>query len=199
MNRRQFLVRAASAVGALITTTFVRQSLAYIETHAAPLLLEPAQRARRVLYAVPRHAGYGLYLGEPDEQAPVWTWQELAEEQGCYGQREILEFVHGHAAPESVFELRGLLNQPADDWTVGEYWASKHAPNTLAFHYLDELDLGPDFGARRGARGELRFIEGCCPGNDLLMVEAGDALTLSLLQARLNELDERTEIRVWPH
>jgi hypothetical protein len=195
MDRRQFLVRAASVLGALITPSFVREAEAFARSEHSPLLLPPSAAAKRTLIAVPSSRGYLLHIGDPDERVPEWTWRELAEEHGYYDE-DALEFVADHNDGCTRRELRALLRQPADHWLVAETWEGCYASNTLAFNYLDGLDLGPEFGEAPGARGDLSFIEGYHPGNDTRAVEAADALTLSLLQARLVELGESTTLEV---
>ena len=44
---------------------------------------------------------------------------------------------------------------------------------------------------------ELRFINGANPGVDYLVVHAADALTLSLLQERLNQLKTGMHISIF--
>ena len=196
MDRRQFLVRAAAGLGALITPSFLRDAQAFVQAEASPLLLPPAVAAKRTLVAVPMHSGYSLHVGTPFEPAPAWTWRELAEERGCWGVDEVLDFIAGHNDELNRRERRALLDQPADEWLVAECWDETYASTTLAFNYLDRLDLGPEFGESTDARGELRFIEGYRPGDDTRVVEAADALTLSLLQARLVELGEATALAI---
>lgn len=194
MDRRQFLVRAASVLGALITPSFVREAEAFVQSEHSPLLL-PASVTERTLVAVPSSRGYVLHFGDPDDSVPEWTWRELAEERGYYGP-DALDFLAEHNEDCSRRELRAMLDEPADDWLVADVWDESYASSTLAFNYLDRLDLGPEFGNSPGARGDLSFIEGYHPGNDTRAVEAADALTLSLLQARLLELGESTTLEV---
>ena len=67
MDRRQFLVRAAAGLGALITPSFLRDAQAFVQAEASPLLLPPAVAAKRTLIAVPMHSGYSLHVGTPFE------------------------------------------------------------------------------------------------------------------------------------
>jgi hypothetical protein len=76
---------------------------------------------------------------------------------------------------------------------VVESWARSESPNAQAFYLLEGLDLGPDLDGAN-AVGEIRFIDGACPGNDYLGVRATDQVSVSLLKKRLNELD--TGIRI---
>jgi hypothetical protein len=87
------------------------------------------------------------------------------------------------------------LASEVDPWVVMDAWARWDSPNAVAYHRLDSLDLGPELAAA-GAAGELRFIDGPCPGNDYLGVHAADALTLSLLQQRLNQLETGIHVAI---
>jgi hypothetical protein len=80
-----------------------------------------------------------------------------------------------------------------DWWDVVDNWARVDSPNAKAYRLLEDLDLGPDL-VGENAVGEIRFIDGPCPGNDYLGVEVPTLVDISLLQKRLNELN--TGIRV---
>ena len=80
-----------------------------------------------------------------------------------------------------------------DWWEVVDCWSREDSPNARAFNLLADLDLGPTLSGQ-DAVGEIRFIDGPCPGNDYLGVEAPTPTDISLLQKRLNEL--RTGIRI---
>ena len=193
MDRRQFLVRAAATVGAIITPPFVREAKGYIQHRAGPLLVPPAEPAIRTLTAMFRPRGYGLYLGDPTECAPTFTWREFAEEQGYDGREDALAFIV-EQNDVTLREAREMIDEEVADWRVSEWWDPTYSPSAVAFEYLDELDLGPEFGECGRARGEISFIEGYRPGDSTVIVEVADDLSLSLLQARLNELGERTTI-----
>ena len=89
---------------------------------------------------------------------------------------------------ERAEEVEHLLDTPADSSDICEWYARHDSANARAFYELQDLDLGPVIGTYR-SRGELRFIDGPCPGNDSLIVTANDMTSLSLLQARLNEIN----------
>jgi hypothetical protein len=80
-----------------------------------------------------------------------------------------------------------------DWWDVVDTWARVDSPNARAYHLLEDLDLGSNL-IGTDAIGEIRFIDGPCPGNDYLGVEAPSMIDVSLLQKRLNEL--RTGISI---
>ena len=65
-----------------------------------------------------------------------------------------------------------------------------------AFHLLKKLDLGPLDSTLRQA-GEIIFEEfGGAPGNSYTWVELKDDLTVSLLQARLVELNLPINVKI---
>ncbi len=80
-----------------------------------------------------------------------------------------------------------------DFWEVVDTWARRDSANARAYRLLEDLDLGPEFNGKDPV-GEIRFIDGACPGNDYLGVEAPTELDLALLQKRLNDLN--TGIRI---
>jgi len=87
----------------------------------------------------------------------------------------------------------GDLDNPADEDAYMDYWCGSDSPNAKAFHLLESLDIGT--GLRHENQvGGLVFYDGPMPGSDYLGVHAECAVTLSLLQHRLNELN--TGIRV---
>ena len=68
-------------------------------------------------------------------------------------------------------------------------WDNFAGPQAKAFHLLKGLDLGHSGSALRRA-GQIIFQEfGGSPGNSYTWVELNDDLTVSLLQARLIELN----------
>ena len=70
--------------------------------------------------------------------------------------------------------------------TTGTTW--KAARVAKAYRLLDDIDLGPDLdSAREGPH--LAFEEGAYPGDNSRWVQANGKLALSLLQARLIDLN----------
>ena len=74
-------------------------------------------------------------------------------------------------------------------------WARTESPNAIAYRYLDRLNLGSQLDGEK-AIGGIRLIDGPMPGNDYLGAEAEDAVSVSLLQQRLNELDTGVRIEL---
>ena len=61
-------------------------------------------------------------------------------------------------------------------------------PCAKAYSLLDDLDLGPNLNSRREGP-HLGFEEGAYPGDNSRWVQASGRLALSLLQARLIDLN----------
>ena len=175
ISRRQFIVGTAAG---LILPSYYDKVLAYWENHGEPMIEIPPE-PRIVLVACDRGGGeLELNLGDPYEQPPEMTVREYARRY-CGSEEEYLEYC---GEDEEID-----LDAPMDELCIIEAWARSESPNARAFHLLEGLDLGPEL-AGANAVGEIRFIDGACPGNDYLGVEAPGMVDISLLQKRLNEL-----------
>ena len=84
----------------------------------------------------------------------------------------------------------------AQEDSISDWFYLSQSANAKAFFYLSSLDLGPDFGCGAQAAGEIKFVDGYCPGNDTRIVEIPENTSLSLLQARLIDLGEKLKIEV---
>jgi hypothetical protein len=89
-------------------------------------------------------------------------------------------------------EALELLDKPAPNDDVLEWYSRRGSAS--AYYELQKLDLGPELGVS-GSRGAICFIDGPCPGNDSLIVTAQDMTSLSLLRARLNEIEAGILVR----
>ena len=187
MDRRSFLIGAGSAI---ITASFYKDVLRYAARKSAPLIIPPDDHSD-ILYAVASDKGrFDLYLGAHplEDHPPEYTWRQFADEAWGWDEEEIVKHLMDCEGAETKKEAVALLDTPADSMDVYEWYARHDAANARAFYELQDLDLGPDLGTY-GSRGEIRFIDGPCPGNDSLIVTANDMTSLSLLQARLTELN----------
>ena len=187
MDRRQFLIRAGAIAGQLLVPRFFDRALAFVENHDEPLLEIPRDAARHLSVSWQEDGVYWITEGPmATEFPPPITWREYCSEPFF----DFDETVEG-------WELEPhQLDQPMDKWVWEEHWCRIHSPHGRAWDYLDELDLGPAFGKQPDAEGEIRFIDGPMPGNDSRWVEVDDFLSVSLLQNRLNQLGEKTSLRV---
>ena len=88
------------------------------------------------------------------------------------------------------------LDDEADwNWYVNA-WLMNDSPSANAYNLLEDLDIGPELAGENGELGGIDFIDGQCPGVNYLAVHCEDELSISLLQAKLNELDTGLALRV---
>lgn len=180
ISRREFFVGIGSG---LILPRFFERALARYEKQGEPLLLAP-ETPEATMTAVRWCAGddFQLLLGDPEERPP--------------GSMTLEDYVnrYGGSDMETAEEDWDMaLHDPMPEEAVFAAWCRKESPNARAYELLDSLHLGPLVGAGDSV-GEITFIDGACPGNDYLGVEAATELDLSLLQHRLTEL--RSGIRL---
>ena len=178
ISRRQFILGTASG---LILPSYYDKVFTFFENHGEPLIEIPKQ-ADTELLIVDEYLQF--HVGDPCAEPPEMTVRAFALEH-CGSEEAYQEdWCDAEEVDFDAFQ---------DPEIVIDYWARHDSSNARAFYLLEGLDLGPDLD-RKNAVGEIRFIDGACPGNDYLGVEAADQVSISLLQKRLNELD--TGIRI---
>ncbi|MHA7816428.1 MAG: hypothetical protein ACX93N_08135 [Pseudohaliea sp.] len=182
ISRREFLV----GIGAgLILPKFFDRALAAYDNFGEAILEAPQVPNPSILTARTYGDGYQLLLGDPDEQPPEsMTLREYVERYGYWDME----------TAEENWDM--ALDDQMDFWQYFDTWCREDSPNARAYHLLDSYDLGSLRGHGREKAGEIEFIDGPCPGNDYLGVEAATALDLSLLQTRLNELGAGVQLVV---
>jgi hypothetical protein len=191
-SRRSFLVRA----GGLVTASLVREAQAYAADTGSPLILAPPKPKVELYYEWVQDSERGglnalLHLGPPQvEPPPPPLWIDHLRETG-----HLLETpadievwcASSGMEPEDLFE-------PVPDWGWESYWGRAGSPTAKAVAFLQRPELLP--GTRGFERaGQLMFHNSPNPMNDDHWVEARDALSLSLLQARFNELGGEVILR----
>jgi hypothetical protein len=186
LDRRHFLIGA----GALLTASFVNRAKAFSRRSGKPLVLSSARKPEETFYVYRQESDYGgewrVSLG-PDQPfaPPPPTWREHLRSLGQPRdtQDEIERACMEHDLP--LEELDTRLN--GFGWE--DRWDNFTGPQAKAHHLLKDLDLGGAGSALRQA-GQIIFEEfGGSPGNSYTWVELRDDLTVSLLQARLIELN----------
>jgi hypothetical protein len=190
ITKRQFLLGTAAG---LVLPSFYEKVHSYFENHGEPLLLSP-ELSGETIFACADWAenGYQLNLGDLEEGPPEMT---------------ILEFckVYGEGDPEHWWRDFWLgtddaspidMNVRMNPGSVEEWWSLKYSTCARAYHYLGDLDLGPQLNGANSV-GTLDFGSGGAPGMSFLRVEAVDEVTLSLLQNRLNQLRTAVAIQVY--
>ena len=186
LDRRHFLIGS----GALLTASFVNRAKAFSRRSGEPLILSPARKPEETLYVYRQESDYGgewrVSLG-PDQPfaPPPPTWREHLRSLGhpLDTQDEIERVCREHDLP--LDELHVRLN--GFGW--GDSWDNFTGPQAKAHHLLKGLDLG-DAGSALRQAGQITFEQfGGSSGNSYTWVELRDDLTVSLLQARLIELN----------
>ena len=210
LDRRSFLIGA----GGLLTASFVRKATAFSQKAVRPFLLPPARKPEETLYVYHQHwkdyedDDYGANECEANDYAdpkwrvslgpnqpfapPVPTWREHLRSLGhSLDTREDIE---------RVCIQQGLVPEDLDKRLNGfgwqDSWDNFTDPQARALQLLKKLDLGPTDPKLRQA-GEIIFEEfGGAPGNSYTWVELKDDLTVSLLQARLVELNLPINVKI---
>ena len=202
IDRRHFLIGA----GVLLTSSFVRRATAFSRKAGEPLILPPVRKPEETLYVYVKDHEFGengevaeydgkwrVSLG-PDQPfaPPVPTWREHLRSLGhsLETDGEIEHACRKYDLPVNDLDTR--LN--GFGWE--DRWDNFAGPQAKAFHLLKGLDLGQSGSALRQA-GQIIFEEfGGSPGNSYTWVELRDDLTVSLLQARLIELNLPIDVAI---
>lgn len=191
ITRRQFLLGTTAG---LILPSFYERAYSFFENHGEPMLIAPEQ-PEDTLYACADFATapkLQLQLGHPEEGPPDMTIREFC-------------LRYGEGDPETWWREEWLyvdeseaidIEKPMDEDLIWDWWLRRDSATARAYHYLERLDLGSGFNGANPA-GSLDFIDGACPGNDYLGVEALDPVSVSLLQQRLNDLGTGIRIEMY--
>ena len=182
ISRRQFIVGTAAG---LILPSYFDKVFFYFENTGEALLEAPKTAGIELIADFERGGcdSYEINLGDPWEEPPEMTLREYARRY-C-GSEEVYADCDGLESYD--------WDRKMDFWEVIDAWARNDSPNARAYHLLENFDLGPEFTGK-DAVGEIKFIDGPCPGNDYLGAHAPTQLDIALLQKRLNDLD--TGIRI---
>ena len=186
MNRRSFLVGS----GSILTAAFVDKANWFLRNKntVVPLVKPTSQTTK--LYFVQQGLEYELRLDSPDFGVEDLTYRQVLDRyRGVYLPKD---------KPVTLSQFREIYNdwgitpkmldQEADLMDYIDEWGRKDANKAKAYWYLNDLDLFASEEAEGLRMGDIRFIDGCHPGNDYLAVTSHDPLSASLLQARLLEL-----------
>jgi hypothetical protein len=164
----------------------------FVERRSRPLLIKPDRVETELFY----YDGFGdgdaslITLGqwrESEDVAAPTTWREYytkVEGWKLDSQAEVDHLCQDNDVAEQD------LDEPVPDQSWQDAWDYWWSPQARAYQLLQSLDLGP-LRKRSGLRvwkGQLIFDDFLRPGDSSRVVNAEDAVTLSLLQARLIEL-----------
>jgi hypothetical protein len=191
LDRRSFLIGASG----LLTASFVRKATAFSRKVGKPLVLPIAKRPEETLYVWVDYGDYSKWrvsLGPNQLEAPPPPiWREHL--------RSLGHRLESEADIERICVEKGLdprdLDAPVDGFWWQDEWDNFTGPAAKAFHLLEKLDLGgPDSKLRQV--GEIIFKVDGAPGFIYHWVELKDDLTVSLLQARLIELNLPINVKI---
>jgi hypothetical protein len=184
MNRRKFLLTTAAG---FILPSFFDKAFSFVEQFGEPFIVKPNIISNELVARVDEFDGYELYVGNPDASPPPMTRRQYAERY-LFGGIE--------AWIEEMEEQEYDLDEEMDIWDTVDAWCLADSPNARAYRLLEKLDLGPNFDSP-DAVGEVQFFD--CPtiGSTYRGVKAGDLVSVSLLQERLNQLNTGIHVRVW--
>lgn len=186
-DRRSFLIGA----GSLISTSFIGRATDFIERTGRPFLLAPRTTAETLFVNYcEEQISFSLGWADVPEPEPP-SWAEFLKAEGYK-----LDTDASLSETLENWELsRDDLSKPMDEFTWWTAWESRYGPCARAFRLLVKTELSP-LGAHGRPIGGLNFIEGVRPGSSDTWVEAEDQLTVSLVQARLRELNAPIEVRL---
>jgi len=178
-SRRGFLIGA----GSLLTTAFVSEARSFIRRTDAPLLIPPA-RVAQTLYAYDfDENGITLSLGEwLDEPPPPPTWSEF------FADKDIPHQIKEEARQLYSDDERIMpkhFNEVVDQEIWFRHCGYDGDRCAQAYWLLDKIDVGP---VLQSACAPLLQFNRSGP-SDSHWVSANSKLALSLLQARLIDLD----------
>jgi hypothetical protein len=161
-----------------------------IAQHVARRVENPG--AQKTIFCEPFEDHWRLHLGEPQFEIP--KPQLLIENLRWHGyDLGTQEQIDAYCADSGLSEAQ--LFAPMNGWDWETQWEHNLNPEAQAFVFLSENNLfPPGSGGRR--EGAVIFEEFSNPMSNWRWVEVYDPLSLSLLQARLNELRLTTEVRI---
>ena len=178
-SRRGFLI----GVGAVLTAAFVKDARSFIDSTNQPLLMPPSQVVETMYWHEIPDEGYQLTLGPWSFAPPPPTWRKFFVSEGIPHRTdaEIEKVCSSHLIEPGDFD-KPVQRRYWEDW-----FDITGGPLAKAYHLLQRIDLGPDRDSGRGPL--LEFNVGSHPGDNTHYVNAKDMLSLSLLQARLIDLN----------
>ena len=190
ITRRSFLIGA----GAILTTDLVTRFEWHIRNHGDPLILAP-EEPHTILHVDP-NKDYEIRLGNWDDILDLTNREVLKDYCGLDLDKSKLKLSDYHRIREEYGIAPTELDEPVS-WDLATQGLPRSAtPNGAAYSLLDGLNIGPELHGTGQLVGGLHFVDGPMPGNDYLGVSCKDEISISLLQARLNELGESIEVRV---
>ncbi len=185
-TRRSFLV----GIGSVITAGFLAEANAFAQDTKQPLLIKPPTSAD-VIYYEHFEDHWRLHLGKPVFELP--EPQLLIENLRFHGYKLDTQIQIDDCCLETGWSEEELYSpMKVGDWE--DQWAYNLSPEARAFEFLHANEIFPTKASRSQA-GSVIFQDHANPMSNWRWVEVHDPLSLSLLQARLNELSLPLEVQ----
>lgn len=206
LTRRQFLrLTGLVTTACLVPDAVARAIHECCVLNNKPFLVLP-RSPKGLLYAVEESGEFALHLGDPFADPEPPTWGVYLRNHGVdpADRAAVVKWFCNEEGCEEEDVCEPDLNEPIgycgdyyyDNWLEWDY-SLRNGPMARAYHYLDRLKIGDGSSVAGGdVLGAFDFIEGDRPGSNLTYVRTCDLASLACLQHRLNELDERVEIKI---
>ena len=132
---------------------------------------------------------WSLHLGTPTYEAPeAPLWIDYIKAKGHRTPAAIKAYA------DSISLQKDEVIQQVNAYSWESEWEHVHVSSARAYQFLEDHHLFPDHGGY-GREGSVIFYEFPNPYSNARWVDVHDPLSLSLLQARLNELDLRVALK----
>lgn len=185
VSRRAFLSGLATMLGATSTDSLTRK----IQDLGRPILLN-SRKPENFLHVF----NNGLLMMGNDcagYNCPRPTWRQLFAEEGLP--------IHDPAEIPRILANKFMEPDELDEAVPDVCWPMAYettwSPMARAARFLEKLKIGPRLRSGSNQIGRLDFHYGDNhPGSSEIWVEAEDDLSVSLLQARLIELDQPVQV-----
>ncbi len=184
VSRRTFLSGLVTLFGASSADGLTKR----VQDLGKPLMLNP-WAVEKTLHV---YEGGIMLLGGPALADSRPTWRELLAEEGLpVNDPEQIPRI----LAEKFMESEDELEQPICDVCWPMAYGTTWSPMARAVRLLERLNIGPKLSSRSHGIGQLSFHYGDNhPGSSEVWVEAKDDLSVSLLQARLIELNQPIKV-----
>lgn len=186
-SRRSFLKASVAVASGLILPSWLEHAERFIQLESKPYIERPPIPKHTLYAAQWDYDGYELFLGNPLAEPELdLTWEEFIERY-TVGQDE-------YEWRQDTEDNPPALHDKVDESLVIYHWEYVQCPGRKAYRFLEGIDLGKELN--KGDSGSINFYDGFSPANDCQVVAASDLLSLSLLQQRLNQIDNATAIEI---
>ena len=187
ITRRKFIVGA----GSFITATTLARYQNAIDNGEKPIIDVPKKSDYELYINIDQE--YQISLGSPNDfslPANVPSWNEFLSNFSKKKAEELFQMWDLQEYTKK--ELDSTMQEDLyEGWYIDQY-----SPVIKAYNILDQLDLGDEIKSFKEGSYGLNFMNGPVIGSDYRGVHCNDEMSISLLQARLRELNEPAKLVV---